>query len=389
MSLRDFSKNDRRNRSQRVNAMGFTLVELLVVIAIIGILIALLLPAVQAAREAARRTQCKNNLKQLALGCLLHLDSQKFLPSGGWTDFYTADPNRGYGAKQPGSWYYNILAFIEEQALRDLGKGQAFDGVTPSAGYKQASIQLHTTPVAAFLCPSRRSVKLYPWGWDSGTTGVGKAAGGPAWIKALPAVTRGDYAANSGDSQASAGDGYSPHVLWPNNATYTYTAIDSGNWPSTSCTPMPGRPLPVVPFNCQSGVVGYHIELKLAQITDGTSNTYLIGEKYVPTALYETSFANPAGYGDDQSAYTGYDWDNQRVAYNPGGAFGRDAFQPLQDDAIDGGDDANVYAFGSAHAGGLNMAMCDGSVHTISYDIDSDTHRYLAVKDDGNAAAPE
>src|SRR5690606_28075703 len=104
---------------------GFTLVELLVVIAIIGILVALLLPAVQAAREAARRTQCKNNLGQIALGCLLHVDAHQSLPSGGWAKYYTADPNRGYGPDQPGGWCYNILAFVEEESLRDLGRGTA------------------------------------------------------------------------------------------------------------------------------------------------------------------------------------------------------------------------------------------------------------------------
>ena len=77
---------------------GFTLVELLVVIAIIGILIALLLPAVQAAREAARRVQCANQIRQLATGSLLHLDSQGHLPCGGWKWTWVGDPDRGFGS---------------------------------------------------------------------------------------------------------------------------------------------------------------------------------------------------------------------------------------------------------------------------------------------------
>ena len=105
-------------------AAGFTLIELLVVITIIGILISLLLPAVQAAREAARRLQCQNNLKQLALGCLNHEQAQGFLPTGGWIWIWAGDPDRGFTRRQCGGWVYNILPYIEQQALHDLGMGQ-------------------------------------------------------------------------------------------------------------------------------------------------------------------------------------------------------------------------------------------------------------------------
>ena len=93
---------------------GFTLVELLVVIAIIGILVALLLPAVQAAREAARRTQCKNHLKQLGIASQLHVDTHKFFPSGGWGDWWVGCPDMGCGKNQPGTWTYQLLSYIEE-----------------------------------------------------------------------------------------------------------------------------------------------------------------------------------------------------------------------------------------------------------------------------------
>ena len=97
-------------------ACGFTLVELLVVITIIGILIAMLLPAVQAAREAARMAQCRNNLKQLALGCMTHESLTKRLPTGGWGFAWTGDADRGTDSRQPCGWLYNVLPFIEQQA---------------------------------------------------------------------------------------------------------------------------------------------------------------------------------------------------------------------------------------------------------------------------------
>src|SRR5262245_34801212 len=131
---------------------AFTLVELLVVIAIIGVLVALLLPAVQAARESARRTQCKNNLKQIALGLHNHHDTFLFLPSGGWGFQWSEVPGQGSGKNQPGSWPYQILPYIEQAALFALGAGET----AGSTRDQELRYQRATTPVPSYYCPSRR-----------------------------------------------------------------------------------------------------------------------------------------------------------------------------------------------------------------------------------------
>src|ERR1700704_3934696 len=127
--------NSRRLRlpSRRMRD-GFTLVELLVVIAIIGILVALLLPAIQSAREAARRTQCKNHLKQIGLGVLHHVDSFKFFPTGGTV--YSPEISdyivngRPLGSDKQGlGWAYQILPYLEESAIK---------GITTEADLQQA-----------------------------------------------------------------------------------------------------------------------------------------------------------------------------------------------------------------------------------------------------------
>ena len=93
--------------------------ELLVVIAIIGVLVGLLLPAIQAAREAGRRLTCSSHLKQLALGMIVHENSLKFFPTGGWGCQWTGDADRGFDKRQPGGWTYNVLPFIEQRSLHD------------------------------------------------------------------------------------------------------------------------------------------------------------------------------------------------------------------------------------------------------------------------------
>ena len=85
--------------------------------------IALLLPAVQAAREAVRRTQCENNLKQIGLAAQIHVNVYKFFPTSGWGPNWVGDPDRGFGVNQPGGWCYNLLPFIDEKPIREFGRG--------------------------------------------------------------------------------------------------------------------------------------------------------------------------------------------------------------------------------------------------------------------------
>ena len=351
---------------------GFTLVELLVVIAIIATLIGLLLPAVQSAREAARRTQCKNHLKQLGLGCITHLDARKHFPSGGWGSYFTADSNEGMGPDQPGSWLYAILPFVEEQSLADLGKGLS----VTSAAFRTASMQLHQSSVPSFHCPSRRVGKPYPHDW----TGLRAQQ----WVTNLPAITKSDYAASSGDSLTHAGVGFksSPQYFVPASAT---SVTNPAQWTNTNDPSSPGF--------YQSGVIHYRSRIRPSDISDGTSKTYMLGEKFISPDYYESLPKNetqksPSYYADNQGAWSGFEWDNHRVAWNPAHAFGNDPqnFQPRQDQA--GIDNPTMLAFGSAHAGGLNMVMCDGSVQTVSYDIDPLAHRYQANRFDGQAVNP-
>ena len=109
----------------RRRATGFTLVELLVVIAIIGVLVALLLPAIQAAREAARRRECQNHLKQIGLAILNHETAVKAFPHGGWGFEWTGDPDSGTGERQPGGWGFGTLQYMEGMAAFNIGKGLA------------------------------------------------------------------------------------------------------------------------------------------------------------------------------------------------------------------------------------------------------------------------
>jgi prepilin-type N-terminal cleavage/methylation domain-containing protein/prepilin-type processing-associated H-X9-DG protein len=314
---------------RRCRNLGFTLVELLVVIAIIGVLVALLLPAVQAAREAARRTQCANHLKQLSLGALLHEDTHKHLPTGGWTWHWTGDPDRGFDRRQPGGWSFTILPFVEQRPLFELGAGQSVAAKKPHFSRR------NSTPVSFFYCPTRRPPRALP--------NVHQTVNSDP----VTSAARTDYAANSGTDQGA----------W-------WNANSSGD---PSFTDAPGFAYPDY-HNIGTGVIYSTSAVKLRDITDGTSHTYVLGEKY----LNADNYTNSQEGTDNNPTYSGFDWDWQRWH---GNGLVRDR-KGLSD----------WLSFGGPHPGGANMAFCDGSVRHIPFSIDLTTHTNHCHKSDGNVS---
>jgi prepilin-type processing-associated H-X9-DG protein len=179
-----------------------------------------------------------------------------------------------------------------------------------------------------------------------------------------------------------AGNGFSTDQFWPGSSV-TYAQINSNpQWTETN-EPNVARGGGQNRFY-QTGVIYYRSEISHKRITDGSSNTYLVGEKFLSPDIYETlPTAGNGRFGDNQAVWCGFEWDNHRIAWHPESAFQPEDYQPRQD--VAGVDNPNIYAFGSAHAGAMNMAMCDGSVQSLSYDIDRDTHRFLANRLDGQA----
>jgi prepilin-type N-terminal cleavage/methylation domain-containing protein len=339
---------------------GFTLVELLVVIAIIGVLVALLLPAIQAAREAARRSQCSNNLRQMALGAQNYLSANKTFPTGGWGYFWVGDANRGFGKDQPGGWVFNLLPYIEQDAMYKLASDGDRENIT--ATQKAGTLRVLQSPLNTIRCPTRRFQNVFP----KPTDGTFYAYNSDRGVEPVVAG-RSDYGINSGDRDVVEGPGGAG--AGPNGSSNNHSAAAGFAWEwNGQGIPSAGTFNETTSDRYLSGVCFQRSAIAIQQVSDGTSTTYLIGEKYLNPDQYETGTND----GDNETWCTGFNNDNFRAAFNP----------PLQDTPGVGGQQ-EARQFGSAHNAGWFVSWCDGHVDFQSYDIDRFVHRGNANRADG------
>ncbi len=332
-----------KNKPTRRTLHGFTLVELLVVIAIIGILVALLLPAIQAAREAARRSQCINNLRQLGLACHLFESEKKVFPSAGGAVeqfFNAADLAKAAYGYEGANWMYQILPHIEEKSLYDLRKG---DG-NGNAGFIETG--LSEFQISLFNCPSR-SGRFATIGTD---------------VYAL-----GDYAGVMASWNDPGWGGFQWRATaapLANEQTAVWTGIlVKGGQVNKSASP---------PQVWKFGTVGFR------SIEDGASKTILLAEKSVQSQFYTVSSASPWPFWEIYGYYTGADWPVMRQF----GALTQGTASPSPEVPIRGDNDsrpslrptlvlpAEEFGFGSAHSGIINAAFGDGSTRSLSQAAD-------------------
>lgn len=326
--------------SGRQSRTGFTLVELLVVIAIIGVLIALLLPAVQAAREAARRTQCSNNVKQIALALHNYHDAHRIFPPG---ESKLTDGNPGH------AWSGQIIPYLEQATLTiDYNySGYPFSWASlPPQHYKALA-----TVIPTYLCPSSGHAPTMNY------DGVPEPG-------LLPPNT-----------------GSTPQALLNAIGMLEYHGIAGSNRIMVPIAPTPGAGT-----TSNQGILYPFSKVRFKHITDGTSKTLIVGEYSHVTE--NQKFNSWGGLGDSDGTWDIGSWpDNtyacKTIAFPPLTAY----FWPAPDTSIAPGPITQTItraALKSGHPGGIHVAFADGSVRFLAAEINLETYRNLADRADGN-----
>jgi len=344
------------------------LVELLVVIAIIGVLVALLLPAVQAAREAARRTHCFNTVKQLALGCLNYEAQRGTYPAGldqglfpGGASQAVTDPNCDMVVT---NWCLEILPLIEQQNLYnqfDFSKSVLCNIPSVGGGQSNRDVLLNAQ-VSVFACPTDTT----PW----------EVAGETAFNYATPSSYK----------------GVAGSMEWPNNLFWDATIVHQGI-PGVQVNPanhgkqgIDTRGIFAAIGNSEWGTINT-TRTRIAQVVDGTSHTALIGEYHTDLTIIGTG-ANPNVY----PAQWGYaNFNGFRSLANMMSFYIEAAAIPSQGRCVEEQIPVNVCrrTFASSHPGGLmTFGFGDGHVTAISPDIDPIVYASLGTLA-GSEPSPE
>ncbi len=259
----------------------------------------------------------------------------KNYPTGGWGYRWVGDADRGYGRKQPGGFFYNILPFMELKSVHDLSKGDTHY----SAGAKQGAKYMNQIPLPVFTCPTRRAPSLNP--------AIANVPDGLSIINSAPIIANqdvlyhSDYKANAGSANYCTTHGATSDCYW-NQGPGDWAAAENGTGFKASA-------------QNNDGISFQHSLVTIKDIVDGTAHTYLAGEKYMNPDFYFTG----TDFSEDQPFLGADDYD----------LCGWTFLQPKRD-RRGVYDNSNASPFGSAHASTFNMVFCDSSVTAVSFDID-------------------
>jgi prepilin-type N-terminal cleavage/methylation domain-containing protein len=320
---------------------GFTLVELLVVIAIIGILIALLLPAVQMAREAARRISCGNNLKQYGLAVHLYHDTHKQLPPAGtFQNRAGRDWNQNMAPRI--GWQVRIMPFMEQNALYERLNMNAINAHLTRVPWEGRTIEARRIQVPYAMCPSDPRDRVRG-----------------AWAQA-------SYSGNLGSQLVTSNNG----------SCNTFTTLNLHRMPGSGANH--GNSSDV---NAVNGIFSRHgMDIRLASITDGTSNTFLVGEVLMDCTDHTSGWWNFNGGGNAHASTSAPLNTMTTCARNQQEAIDRGYLNPQ---CWQKNNWNYSWGFRSKHPTGAQFALCDGSVTFINQTIDYATYQYMGSRNDG------